>query len=256
MLRLLSLFAVAAYSLSAFAQAWIPDESSAGELVQHFAHTLSYNEDHEQPNWVGHVLRREHLRNCVGRDSNFRVDPRVSTGSASPSDYLNSGYDRGHLVPAGDMKWSSRAMRDTFYMSNVSPQSPQLNQGRWAALENLVRAWARQGDETIVIAGPILEENLPRIGANNVSVPRRYFKAILRNRGGDYHAIGFLFTQTPGNQALPAYALSIRKLEELTGLDLFPHLPAATQEMIEADIAWDQWDFNARASYDPCGSER
>jgi endonuclease G len=235
-----------------FAQTWLPDERTPSEIINHSAITIGYNEWHEVPQWVGYVLRREHLQDCVGRTNNFKVDPILRTGSSSPDDYKNSGYDRGHLAPAGDMKWSKSAMNESFYMSNITPQSPGMNRGKWAQLETLVRAWAKEADETLILSGPILKDGLPRIGRNAVSVPEEHFKVILRAKNRENKSIGFLMTKNPTIQGLEGYALSVREIEKLTGLNFFPHLSQNEQDKIERQIDWSAWNFKAKFSYDRC----
>ena len=246
-----SLLLLAATS-QAWAQAWLPEEESPSDIIRHTAITIGYDEEHEEPRWVAYALRREHLRDCFERGDNFRSDPNVRTGSALPTDYRNSGFDRGHIAPAGDMKWSKEAMQESFYMSNITPQSPGMNRGKWANLETLVRAWAKQGDETIIVSGPVLAEGLPRIGQSGISVPEQHFKVILRTRQGVRSMIGFLMGQNPVDSALETYALPVADIEHLTGLNFFPHLTAREQERLEGRIEWPQWDFRARFSYDPC----
>lgn len=235
-----------------WAQIWLPTERTPSEIVRHSAITIGYNEWHETPQWVGHVLRREHLQDCVGRSNSFKVDPLLRTGSATPEDYQSSGYDRGHLAPAGDMKWSKAAMRESFYMSNITPQSGTMNRGRWAQLETLVRAWAKESDETIIFSGPILKDGLPRIGETGVSVPEEHFKVLLRSRAGKYQAIAFLMNKTPSTQGLESYALPVREIERRTGLNFFPHLSRNIQDSVERDIDWSAWNFKAKFAYDRC----
>ncbi len=234
------------------AQVWLPEEQNPSDIVQHSAITIGYNEEHEVPQWVAYVLRKEQLRDCFDRKDNFREDPSVRTGSALPTDYRSSGYDRGHIAPAGDMKWSKEAMEESFYMSNITPQSPGMNRGRWASLEMLSRAWAKEGDETIIVSGPVLRSNLPKIGSTGISIPNDHFKVLLRSKNNQLSAIGFLMTQNPTASSLESYALPVRTVEELTGLDFFPHLSKNEQERIEKKISWEQWDFRAKFSYYPC----
>ena len=236
----------------AHAQVWLPEEESSSDIIHHSAITIGYSEQHEVPQWVAYVLRKEHLHDCFDRKDNFREDLNVRTGSALPTDYRSSGYDRGHIAPAGDMKWSKEAMEESFYMSNITPQSPGMNRGRWASLEMLARAWAKEGDETIIVSGPVLHDNLPRIGSSGISIPRDHFKVLLRSKNEQLNAIAFLMTQNPTARGLETYALPVRTIEELTGLNFFPHLSSNEQERIEKKISWDQWDFKAKFSYYPC----
>ena len=109
------------------------------------------------------------------RGDDFRPDPAVPTGSATPQDYTRSGYDRGHLAPAADMSFSVKTMSESFYMSNMSPQAPQFNRGIWSKLEKQVRHFATKEKRIVVVTGPILPvEKTITIGANKVTVPQ-YF---------------------------------------------------------------------------------
>ena len=242
------------WSLSLRAQTWLPQGGPPGEIVTHTAYTLSYNSDHLVANWVSHALRPEHLKDCVGRMNGFSPDPDLRSHSASSEDYARSGYDRGHLAPAGDMKWSAQVMKESFYMTNVSPQTPSMNRGRWLSLETLVRAWAKASQEVLVVTGPVLEQDLPQMGPSRVSIPRYHFKVILRTVGNQRQAIGFLMPQAPGPEEVKAFALPVRKIEELTGLDFFPHIPKLEQDSVEKEIAWQLWDFKATFSYSSCGA--
>ncbi len=243
-------------SFNLCAEDWWPQSSKNLETISHSTISIGYDEDHEVPQWVGYILRREHLQDCFDRTNNFRLDPSVSTGSALPEDYRGSGYDRGHIAPAGDMKFSDIAMKESFLMSNITPQSPTMNRGRWATLETLIRSWAKEGSETFIVSGPVLREGLKRIGQTGVSVPDDHYKVILRNIRGKLSAIGFLMSQNPTHPKLEAYALSVDQIEDVTGLDFLSHLSEAEQDRLEKKINWQDWDFSARFSYDPCSARQ
>lgn len=108
-------------------QEYLP--KSEGEIIRHKYYTLSYNEDHEQANWVHYKLNPTLLDGTMPRINSFKADPNVSTKSAELSDYKGSGYDRGHLAPAGDIKYSKESMIESFFLSNMSPQNPSFNGG-------------------------------------------------------------------------------------------------------------------------------
>ncbi|MFZ9657177.1 MAG: DNA/RNA non-specific endonuclease, partial [Crocinitomicaceae bacterium] len=146
-----------------------------GEIIlSHTAYSFSYNEEHEQANWVAYLLTKTHLGSGVERSDRFMEDPIVSTGTATNADYAKSGYDRGHLAPAADMSWSETVMQESFYYSNMSPQLPGFNRGIWKRLEEQVRTWAEFYDSIYVVTGPVLSPELPKIGPNQVSVPKYY----------------------------------------------------------------------------------
>ncbi len=221
----------------------LPAFTECGRIVCHTAFTLCYSEEHEQACWAAYVLTAAMLKGKGFRRSNdFRPDPLVTTGSATPEDYRKSGLDRGHLVPAGDMKGSRRCMSETFYMSNMSPQVPAFNRGIWKKLEEQVRRWAEENEEIMVVTGPVLtDQGFRVIGLNKVAVPFRYYKVILDYREPELKAIGFILPNSRSDAELETYAVTVDEVEEVTGLDFFPDLPAAGEELLESKIELDKW---------------
>lgn len=218
--------------------------STTDQIIEHNFYTLSYSEEHEQAEWVAYELTKKATGGSKGRSNDFRVDPEVSTGSAELADYKGSGYDRGHLVPAADMKSSAKAMSESFYMSNMSPQVPGFNRGIWKNLEEQVREWAVRNDHLYVITGPILtEEPLGKIGENGVTVPRRYYKIILDYTAPEVKALAFVLPNQRGEQQLSTYYVTIDYLEEVTGIDFFPELPDDLEELLESRKDLSRWQF-------------
>lgn len=231
-------------SLSAF---------SSEELIKKKYYTLNYNEDHEVANWVSYELNHDRLQNCAKRADNFRPDPQVSTGSAVDLDYKGSGYDRGHLVPAGDMKINKEAMSETFFFSNMTPQPSKFNRGQWSQLENLMRAWGLKYKKIWIVTGPILHNALPMIGKkNNVSVPEDYFKVIIRQNGSGYEGIGFVMNVDVPYNELKAYVTTINEVEKLSGFDFFQFLDEKIEETVEGKVEVSNWDFSGKFAYLPC----
>ncbi|ADK81084.1 DNA/RNA non-specific endonuclease [Sediminispirochaeta smaragdinae] len=149
-------------------------------IVHHTGYSLLYSEENEQAVWVAYVLTAEEVAGNFDRNDNFRADSDIVTGSASLSDYKGSGYDRGHLAPAADLKWSRASMNDSFYLSNMSPQAPGFNRGVWKKLEEWVREEATAERAVCVVTGPILTDGpYETIGGNGVTVPKRYYKVLL-----------------------------------------------------------------------------
>ena len=154
--------------------------SDSSSVLKYLGFHLSYNEEFEQANWTAYILTREMVENGqFERKDNFRADTNVATFSASLADYRKSGFDRGHLVPAADMKWSEQAMSESFLMSNMSPQLPGFNRSLWRKLETQVRKWAIENDSLYIITGPVLAGIDQFIGKNQVGVPHSYFKLIV-----------------------------------------------------------------------------
>lgn len=222
------------------------------QLISRKNYTLSYNEEHEVANWVAYPLGLAQMRSCVSRANSFKVDPLITTGSATLLDYKNSGYDRGHLLAAGDMKFDKEAMKDTFFMSNMTPQPAKFNRGRWGMLENLVRAWAIKYEKIWIVTGPVLKQNLPQIGYSKVSIPFEYFKAIIRLEGNSYKGIAFLMNTDVPYPDLNTYSLSINQVEDISGVDFFPFLSDEIEEEIESEMNLNDWDFKAKFNYLPC----
>lgn len=169
-------------SIASSAQEFLPT-STPGQIVKHTYYTLSYCEKDEQAEWVYYELTSEMVNGRQPRKDEFRPDPMVSTGSAQLSDYRGSGYDRGHLCPAADMKLNATSMSETFYLSNMSPQDPSFNRGIWESLEATVRSWAITEGMIYVVTAGVLTSNKGKIGASGVTVPQYYYKVIYAPKG-------------------------------------------------------------------------
>ncbi len=212
--------------------------------VRHPGFTLLYDEEHEQARWVAYHLTRDELYGTAKRKDNFRSDPSIPTGSAELSDYRGSGYDRGHLIPAGDLTWSEEAMSASFFLSNMSPQDGSFNRGIWSQLEAVVRTFADSEGAVYVVTGPILTDGpYKTIGRNEVSVPNAYYKVILDYEEPELKAIGFVLPNEGSKSDLKGYATTVREVEELTGLDFFHRLPDIQEELLETRYDTEAWDF-------------
>ena len=208
----------------------LPEE----QIISHTAYLLSYNEEHEQANWVAYMLTSSKLGSGVERSNRFLEDPLVASGTATNADYAKSGYDRGHLAPAADMSWSVQVMQESFYYSNMSPQLPGFNRGIWKKLEEKVRDWALQYDTLYVVTGPILTACLPTIGPNQISVPKQYYKALIAPN--QQKGIAFLLPNAKSEQLLSQYVLSIDALEQLLHRDLFYQVKDELEKKMEAQL--------------------
>lgn len=211
-------------------------------IVAHTGFTLSYAEEHEQAFWVAYQLTREDVLGSAKRKDNFRSDPKVPTISAHPNDYLRSGYDRGHLAPAADFSWSEEALDETFYMSNMSPQEPAFNRGIWSTLEAIVRNFAYEKGLIYVVTGPVLTDGpYEKIGDNEVTVPKLFYKVILALNPENPSAIGFVLPNAGSKEDITSFVLTVDEVEELTGLDFFVALEDELEEQLESRV-----DLSAR----------
>jgi endonuclease G len=217
-----------------------------GKLVKHKHFSLSYVEEHEQAEWVAYELTREEVKTKVAdrEDERFEIDPLVKTGSATYHDYTGSGYDRGHLAPAGDMRFSQEAMTECFYMSNMSPQDKKFNKEIWRLLEEQVRSFAVKYGKIYVITAPVLENGLKKIGKQHkISVPKYYYKVLLDYQEPEIKAIAFLLENKDDVTPLTRYVVSIDALEEMTGIDFFPALPDELEKKLESEMQTELWKF-------------
>ncbi len=219
----------------------VPYSPFEDEIVRHKGYTLGYSEEHEQARWVAYELTEVEVNGQVKRTDNFRIDPSVSTGSSAPSDYSHSGFDRGHLAPAADMKLSEDYMDESFYMSNISPQVPSFNRGMWKRLENQVRTIAVRHNSIYVVTGPVFMPCDSTIGLNGVTVPSYFYKVLLAMHDSDVMAIGFILPNQDVRETLELYATSVDAVEEATGLDFFVEIPNRTEDKIESSFDYSRW---------------
>lgn len=215
---------------------------SADCVVDRIGYALGYSEEHEQARWVMYRMTREEvLARKSGRTDDFKEDRNIVSFSALPSDYLRSGYDRGHLAPAEDMKFSEEAMRDSFYMSNMTPQRPEFNRGVWKKLEKQVRRFAYKEGSVFVITGPVLERNLKKIGrSNKVSVPQQFYK-IVYDETPPQKMIAYVLQNSGSNLPLESFATTVDEVERITGLDFFSELPIEVQSKLESESEVADW---------------
>ncbi|MGI9547638.1 MAG: DNA/RNA non-specific endonuclease [Flavobacteriaceae bacterium] len=219
--------------------------STTGVVIDHDHYTLSYNEDYEQAEWVAYKLKKSHLTSDNRQRPDFIEDPYVPTKSADWRNYRGSGYDRGHLCPAGDRRFSELAYRETFYTSNISPQDNDFNAGIWNELEMQVRIWTKKYGELFIATGGILEFGLPAIGEEDVAVPRWYYKIVSRGAKNDLKAIAFLIPHRPSEKSLERYMVTIDRVEEMTGIDFMAELPDRIEDNIEDQVEKSDWRLTA-----------
>ncbi len=217
--------------------------STTGQIAKHNYYTLSYNELYEQAEWVAHQLKGSHITHNNRKRPYFIDDPKILSKSASYRNYKNSGYDRGHLCPAGDRKFSLEAFKETFYTSNISPQNHDFNTGIWNRLEQKTRYWAKKYEALYVITGGILTKNLKTIGKEHVAVPKYFYKILLDYTKPEIKAIAFLMLNKDSNKPLYNFVVSIDEIEKRTGIDFFPALPDALENKLEASSNYKNWSF-------------
>lgn len=211
-------------------------------ILQRMGYTVSYNEDLRIPNWVAWHLTSGRLTGPAQRKGiPFSPDTEAPGPLVDTHDYARSGYDRGHLCPAGDNKWSQRAMEESFLLTNICPQAPSLNRGDWNEMEIQCRKWAEQYGDVYIVAGPILYRGQHKhIGQHRVTVPEAFFKVVLCMQGKP-KAIGFIYKNGDGNRPKGDYVNTVDEVERITGIDFFSSLPDDIEQRVEAKADLDEW---------------
>jgi endonuclease G len=235
--------AVKSYSGQTIAFDFLPS-AGANQIVKHEYYTLSYNEKYEQAEWVAYELKESYVKNNNFKRPFFIADPTVKTGSADWRNYRNSGYDKGHLCPAGDMEFAFNAYNDTFFTSNISPQIHDFNDGIWNRLEQKVRYWAVKYNGIYVVTGGVLAASLKTIGKEKVCVPDYFYKVLLDESEGKLKMIAFLVPNAASNKPLYDFVVSVDRVEKLTGIDFFPKLEDPIEEQLEKSSDYKNWSFN------------
>ena len=210
------------------------------QMLRRAGYTASYNKTTKLPNWVAWHLTADRITGPAKRSGvDFQADMDVPAPRAEDSDYYGSGYDRGHMCPAADNKYSEKAMEESFLFTNMCPQNGNLNRGDWNEMEQACRRWAKEYGGVYVVCGPILYKGKHKtIGKNKVVVPEAFFKVVLRT-GENPKAIGFIYKNAEGNRPKGDYVNTVDEVERITGIDFFPELPDDVENKVEAtaDIA-------------------
>ena len=212
------------------------------QIIIHEGFRISYNQSRCIPNWVAYELTKSETYGDVERTDYFDVDPSVSGRQAKYGDYSHTGYDRGHMAPAGDMKWSREAMDACFYLTNICPQNHVLNKGDWNDLEIKCREWARRYGRAWIVTGPIVTSREPKtIGSHHVVVPDAFFKAVMVPQKDSYQAIAFVMNNDATHNEMMDCSMTIDELENLTGIDFYHALPDEVENRVEDKVTLSVW---------------
>src|SRR4030042_5229213 len=210
----------------------LPAEKPREEFVKHEYYTLSFVEGYELASWVAYELTAEEASGSLEYKEKYTEDPVISTGSATMKDYKKSGYILGQLAPVEDMRFSSVAVTESFYLSNVVPQKPAFNKYTWKKMNDMVREWAKESGSLLVVCGPVLADApFPTFGPGKVSIPSRFYKVVVDMKGKK--GMGIVVKNSMSSGSLKPYAMSIDEVEEITEIDFFPSLPDDLENQIE-----------------------
>lgn len=206
---------------------------------------ISYDVVKLCPYYVCWSLTPERAYGKVQRTDNFHGDPVMNDRTRVETfDYNGSGYDRGHMCPAGDNKNTNKAMDESFSMTNICPQNHNLNTGLWNDLEIQCRSWAKNYGTVYICCGPIFDNDHPKtIGQRKdikIAVPDRFFKVVL-TMGRVPKAIGFIFPNKSCSGDMRDYAVSVDKVEKETKMDFFFQLDDKQENELERECNPSAW---------------
>lgn len=210
------------------------------QILVRTGYITSYNKDTRCPNWTAWRLTSDHTSGPYKRKGvSFHEDDEVPFPKAQNADYQRSGYDRGHMCPSGDNKWSQQAQEDCFLFTNMCPQSHDLNSGDWNDLEQKCRKWAEREGSIYIVCGPVFRQK-KTIGRSKVAVPDGFYKVVLCMNGTP-KAIGFYYDNEDGRRPMSAYVHTVDDIERMTGIDFFASLPDAIENRVEAYADAKEW---------------
>lgn len=223
----------------------IPRSSRSLNVLANAGYWVGYDEKMQNPAWSAYRLFLAPDEPIGKRPPGFNTDNRTRARVKS-SDYTRSGYDRGHLAPNYAIAhcYGRDAQLETFLMSNITPQRPDLNRKLWRDLEHRVaKRYTKRFGEVWVITGPIYYRPTHVVRLHeHPAIPDAFFKIVFEEHPYGLRAEAFIIPQNVnGDEPLRPYLVSIDDIETLTGLDFCPSFPEATQVELEAIPAKRVW---------------
>ena len=211
--------------------------------LKNIGYLAGYSENYKTPIWAAYRLFNINNPTTYPRPTRFKVDKRTIS-RIKHDDYTNTGYDRGHMAPnyAIDTRYGREAQLETFFMSNVCPQKPELNQQTWEALENVeANKYANDFGEMWTITGPIFSSNPSKLTCG-VSIPDKFFKIMLIKEDNNISVLGIIMKQTDsGQHPIRDFIATVDSIEALTHLDFFSDLPDSIENAIESTLPDEEW---------------
>ena len=212
---------------------YIPTSSENVVIHKNF-YSISYIENTKLSEWsIYQITSEKNEKNLVSRLNYFSSDTMGDIIFPTHNDYTNSGYHRGHLVPARDMAFSKTSMIESFLTTNIAPQSPSFNTGIWKRLENYVRKYAMVSDTLIIISGPVIQKDsvYQKIGSNLVYVPKLFYKIIVDK--SKKSTLSFLIPNEKQSMPIDSFLCNIEIIEKMTGVDFFYRLSDAHEKKLQ-----------------------
>lgn len=217
----------------------LPEYSADEDIIVHTGYTASYNHRTLVPDWVAWELTAEEAAGTNEGQYSFSRDPHVKYPKAQREDYSNSGWDKGHMAPRADMRWSCQAMEESYYFTNICPQNHEMNSQAWRKIEELTRRLANRYGSVSIVCGPIFDgHRFGTLGKNGLQVPDRFFKALAVRAKDGYRTVGFIVENTPQDYSPKHYAVSVDSVESIVGRNLFPKVDEAAEQSFD----WSDWN--------------
>ena len=202
---------------SVLAQSYLP-EAPKDTVIQYSAFTVGFSQHLQVPLWTAYEYQPKpstHQRT----ECHFRVDRRFFC--FKPTAYEGMGYDRGHLCPAEDFSWSEKTLCETFYMTNIAPQHPQLNRYKWKDLETQIRFWGKDTTDTLIVVTGVYFDVYQSLGT--LVLPTHFYKIVYSRK--NKCAIGFWMKNQKAPARLVDYVVTVDYLESVTGINFFAQFP-------------------------------
>lgn len=240
----------------------IPLSQSPLDIAEHSAMILGFDCDSKLAAWSFHVLSPDVLVGGVSRTNDFRKDSLIECGDGIEQDYFtkklqedgtykfeNFGFDRGHLAPSADFRWSQKALSESYFYSNMTPQRPGFNRESWAEVEDLMRRIiANTPKPYYIVTGPVLEKSLPKVekGQNHLPIPAFHYKIIADVSAENPKGMAFLMPNKKCDLPPSAYVVTIDSIEKLTGLDFFSKIDVTNAQKIESKADYSLWNAQTK----------
>ena len=215
------------------------------QTVRYKSIVVYFNKYYRVPNCVAYELTSTMTSMADSRDAENRANYKFEKdhdvkGCPDWWEYKESGYTRGHMAPAMDMRWDKTAMAQCFLMTNICPQLDEMNDGEWRHVEEAVHKWSRTAGRLVVFTGPIFSNNMKRIGKHqDIAVPDRFFKVIYSPKQN--RAIAFVMENKKMTNSWTNYATTIDKVEALTGYDFLAALDDNVENVLETKQNIKDW---------------
>lgn len=234
----------------------LPEILEDEELICHSAFCLVYDDNYKMAKWTAHIISREIVNGVVSRTNDFRVDSLIKNGTAEEEDYFLTkkdesgntiydgfGYDRGHLAPSADFRWSEKALSESYYYSNMTPQLPEFNREIWAKIEDFLRQYIYNNPtkDIYIVTAPVIKDDLKKQerSKNKISIPEYHYKIAVDLE--DKKGIAFLVPQKNLGNPIEYYVVTIDSIENITNINFYPKLSEQDEKLIESESDIGKW---------------